>query len=418
MAPAPVDEGADGVAPADSVLEPTGDEGATAVRPFLTVPGVDLAALGYDGLPLDADVIERATADLPGEPRERVAEIATRLDLVPPQRDALAGAEEVLARAIAAMDPGVGALRAAVAVADLVVRDADARVDGARRRALDLGDALDDHRRHMAEVAVAAYVRPPDADALDKVLEGAAATTEDLTAGVLFSAKTDHDGEVRDGLEVARALAAERLRSALGDAERATARAEAARVALFEAEARRQAHRDAHALVAAARADLDEAIPALRADMDRTIEETWGALDLLAAGPGVDGAVVVNVSGIRVHAAIAPKLQALLAAAHADGVPLGGWGYRSTQQQIALRQAHCGPTPEDVWLKPSSQCSPPTARPGASMHERGLAVDFHIAGRSIATRESPGYQWLAEHAAAFGFFNLPSEPWHWSVNAQ
>jgi len=251
-----------------------------------------------------------------------------------------------------------------------------------------------------------------------KVLQGAAAATEDLTAGVLFSAKAENDGLVRDELEVARALAVERLRRDAEVAAYAAERVVAGQAALAEVEARREAHEEALAMVAGARAALERALPELQADMDRTIEETWGALDLLVAGPGVDGAVIVDVAGIRVHAAIAPKLQAMLAAARADGVPLGGWGYRSTQQQIQLRIAHCGPTPEDIWLKPSSQCSPPTARPGASMHERGLAVDFHLAGRSISTRDSPGYQWLAANAATFGFFNLPSEPWHWSVNAQ
>jgi LAS superfamily LD-carboxypeptidase LdcB len=115
---------------------------------------------------------------------------------------------------------------------------------------------------------------------------------------------------------------------------------------------------------------------------------------------------------------MAPHLEALLAHAHADGVPLGGWGHRTIESQIRLRERHCGPTPEDIWVKPAAECSPPTARPGASMHERGLAVDFHLGGQSIGTRSSPGYRWLAEHAATYGFYNLPSEPWHWSVNGQ
>jgi LAS superfamily LD-carboxypeptidase LdcB len=49
------------------------------------------------------------------------------------------------------------------------------------------------------------------------------------------------------------------------------------------------------------------------------------------------------------------------------------------------------------------------------MHERGLAVDFTNNG-SILTRGSSGYQWLKANASRFGFYNLPSEPWHWSVN--
>jgi len=414
-----VPAGSDGTAPADTVLEEVEEDASgDDVRPFLRVPGVRLRALGYGGIPLDADIIERTTAELPGDPRERVVEISTRLDLAPPQLEALEAAEEVLAGAVADLGPDVEALREDVAVASRLAEGTRGRVVDAERRASTLAGALEDHRERMVEVAVAAYIRPPDADALDKVLQGAAAATEDLTAGVLFSAKAENDGLVRDELEVARALAVERLRRDAEVAAYAAERVVAGQAALAEVEARREAHEEALAMVAGARAALERALPELQADMDRTIEETWGALDLLVAGPGVDGAVIVDVAGIRVHAAIAPKLQAMLAAARADGVPLGGWGYRSTQQQIQLRIAHCGPTPEDIWLKPSSQCSPPTARPGASMHERGLAVDFHLAGRSISTRDSPGYQWLAANAATFGFFNLPSEPWHWSVNAQ
>jgi D-alanyl-D-alanine carboxypeptidase len=50
------------------------------------------------------------------------------------------------------------------------------------------------------------------------------------------------------------------------------------------------------------------------------------------------------------------------------------------------------------------------------MHERGLAVDLTVGGRAITTRSSPAFRWLADNASRFGFFNLPSEPWHWSVN--
>ena len=50
------------------------------------------------------------------------------------------------------------------------------------------------------------------------------------------------------------------------------------------------------------------------------------------------------------------------------------------------------------------------------MHEQGLAIDFTYNGSIISSRSSPGYQWLSRRAAGFGFYNLPSEPWHWSVN--
>ena len=106
----------------------------------------------------------------------------------------------------------------------------------------------------------------------------------------------------------------------------------------------------------------------------------------------------------------------MLAAAEADGIILRGGGYRDPASQIALRKAHCGPTEYDIWQKPASQCHPPTAPPGKSMHEQGLAIDFTWNGTVITSRSSPAFVWLAANANSFGFYNLPSEPWHWSIN--
>ena len=144
-----------------------------------------------------------------------------------------------------------------------------------------------------------------------------------------------------------------------------------------------------------------------------------------AAGPGVaDGPTVARpgggtlelatVGGITVARHVAPQLQALLAAAAADGITLGGTGWRSTQSQIDLRRANGCP---DVYTAPPESCAVPTAIPGTSMHEIGEAVDFTEGGQTL-TRASPGFAWLSANAARFGFANLPSEPWHWSTNGR
>ena len=125
-----------------------------------------------------------------------------------------------------------------------------------------------------------------------------------------------------------------------------------------------------------------------------------------------------EVGGIVVNASIAERLGKLLAAAKADGIKLGGGGYRDPAQQIALRQAHCGPSEYEIYVMPASQCTPPTARPGRSMHERGLAIDFTSGGTAITRRDDPAFLWLAENAARWGFKNLPSEPWHWSTTGR
>jgi LAS superfamily LD-carboxypeptidase LdcB len=125
---------------------------------------------------------------------------------------------------------------------------------------------------------------------------------------------------------------------------------------------------------------------------------------------------VTKVGGIWVNRSIAGNVRALLDSASAAGVNLSGGGFRDPEQQVALRRAHCGTTQYDIYEKPASQCSPPTAVPGRSMHERGLAIDFKYNGSLITSRSSAGYQWLAANAARFGLYNLPSEPWHWSTN--
>lgn len=130
-----------------------------------------------------------------------------------------------------------------------------------------------------------------------------------------------------------------------------------------------------------------------------------------------DRSELSTVWGIRVHESIADKLLALLKASSRDGIRLGGGGYRSSTSQISLRRAHCGTSNWAIYHKPSYQCRPPTARPGASMHERGLAVDFTQNGRALWSNTS-GYRWLKQNAAKYGFRNLPSEPWHWSVNGR
>jgi len=127
---------------------------------------------------------------------------------------------------------------------------------------------------------------------------------------------------------------------------------------------------------------------------------------------------IVLVNGIiRVHKSMADNLAALLNAASAAGVQLGGGGYRNPAAQIATRRNNCGSSNYAIYQAPASSCSPPTARPGQSMHERGLAVDFTSGGRTL-TRGSAAFGWMKANAAQYGFYNLPSEPWHWSANGK
>ena len=130
----------------------------------------------------------------------------------------------------------------------------------------------------------------------------------------------------------------------------------------------------------------------------------------------VTWADVTSVGGIWVHKSIASQVQALLNAGNAAGLNLRGGGFRDSAAQVATRRANCGPTYYDIYEKPSNQCSPPTARPGRSMHERGLAIDFTSNGALITSRSSAAFRWLQANASRYGLYNLPSEPWHWSTN--
>ena len=118
-----------------------------------------------------------------------------------------------------------------------------------------------------------------------------------------------------------------------------------------------------------------------------------------------------STRSIVVAASIVNSTRQLLAAAKADGLLLCGGGYRDAASQIAVRKANCGTTYYDIYEKPAGECTPPTAKPGTSMHEKGLAIDFEL----CSTRTTTCHTWLAKHAATYGFKNLPSEPWHWST---
>jgi LAS superfamily LD-carboxypeptidase LdcB len=120
---------------------------------------------------------------------------------------------------------------------------------------------------------------------------------------------------------------------------------------------------------------------------------------------------------IQVAGDIAGQIERLLTDAAEAGVVMCGNGYRDPADQIAVRQSNCGTSYYAIYQAPASACSPPTARPGASMHEQGLAIDFIADGGTISYG-SAAYNWLAAHAADYGLSNLPSEPWHWSTNGQ
>lgn len=147
--------------------------------------------------------------------------------------------------------------------------------------------------------------------------------------------------------------------------------------------------------------------------VDQVLEAAYGYRaepDSYAVGLQLTGVPGIGLT----NASWANEVSAMLAAAAADGVVLTGSSYRSADQQIALRRAHCGTSGYAVFEMPASQCSPPTARPGTSNHELGLAIDFD----NCSSRATACHRWLAANASRFGLHPLSSEPWHWSTDGR
>ncbi|MCC6199008.1 M15 family metallopeptidase, partial [Candidatus Nomurabacteria bacterium] len=134
---------------------------------------------------------------------------------------------------------------------------------------------------------------------------------------------------------------------------------------------------------------------------------------------------VIRVEGTTFVACrpIAANIKRMVEDARRVGISLSGGGYRSVDSQIALRKQNCGSSSYDIYQKPSNRCRPPTARPGASMHQSGKAFDIICNGVgfiNVANRPNTRtcFDWLRTNASRYGLYNLPSENWHWSTTGR
>lgn len=127
----------------------------------------------------------------------------------------------------------------------------------------------------------------------------------------------------------------------------------------------------------------------------------------------IDGCVVAKSIGQR----FANFMNAAAAAGH--GMDCSA-SFRTRARQIELRTQNCGGASHyNIYQKSSTECSPPTAIPGRSNHEKGLALDLNcLADPSAPFGDTACFTWMQTNAATFGFKNLPSEPWHWSVDGR
>lgn len=340
--------------------------------------------------------------------------------------------DEVVA-ALAALEENVAAEEAQLDDAQRAVAQAEEQVAEALAAEAAAQAHVDELRDTMARMAIDAYVSPPEQDELTVVLNGDLGTAPERQALLEMSATNQ-----ADVLERFRA-AVEDLEIHTQSAESAQERAEQAQAEVEERLGTVQQARDEQAVVAAQvqqkldallhqEAELEASEQAINSELAERAERRREELARLQAAaarasrqrgsvnvPGQGTISLTTVGGITVNSQIAGQLGRMLEAAAADGIILTGGGYRDSAQQIALRRAHCGSSHYAIYQMSPSSCRPPTARPGASLHERGLAIDFVANGRSITSRSHDGFRWLAQHAASYGFKNLPSEPWHWST---
>jgi len=369
------------------------------------------------------------------------------------QVNALKATDQQVSGALAALDANVNSQQAAVEEAERGVKQAQtdqSNAEAAQRKAL---KELDELKGQLKSSAVDAYVSMGSSSGMSAL--GAGTINDTVNRRTLLSVKANENIDlieryrsVQEDLELQRAAATAAAKRA--DARRSQAKQRMD--ALNAAYAKQQAFAaQVDARVNAALAEA-QSLAAIDSQLSGTISARQSAIARQVAaqqaaaaarnssrrqaglpvaqtgGGGADNSPpagpppdivgsggIVSVGGIRVSASIAGQLQALLSAARGAGINFSGGGYRDSSAQVALRRAHCGSSSYAVYQAPASSCRPPTARPGASMHERGLAIDFTEGGRTL-TRGSAGFQWLRANAARFGFANLPSEPWHWSTN--
>jgi hypothetical protein len=340
-------------------------------------------------------------------------------------------ADKETAATLAALTDDVKDQNAALGAAKRQVADAEAEVAEAKAQASETRQAIDSLSNVRQQAAIDAYVQP-QVQRLNSMLNN-----RDLAEASQASVYREIGNRGRaDTLDELQALE-EDNRLALAKAKRAEEKRRARKSAaakrlkaLQASQARTSKYADLvedqldHYLSEAESlknidAIVSKQVAAQTAAYERQlrIAQRNGVKSAGTGGARLPDIPTGSTNGIVVAASIRGKLAALIAAAARDGVILSGGGYRSSAGQLAVRRRNCGTSSYAVYQMPSSSCRPPTAKPGRSQHERGLAIDFTQNGRALR-RSTSGYRWLRANAAKYGFFNLPSEPWHWSTTGR
>jgi septal ring factor EnvC (AmiA/AmiB activator) len=353
---------------------------------------------------------------------------------------------------LASVRENVQAQQAMLTEAQTVLTAAQTALAAAEAALIDTQTRLDAVNVNADLVVVDAFVNPPVESSLD------ALTADNLVDATvkqsILHRQADNDaatlGEFQVLQEQLGAEQAEREEAASG-AEAAEAEASAAyadvesavgQQAAFAAEVQRRLDQrlaEADALqntdpelaeqirareteLAAALNELDEEVQAERArqtaaELAELADANKNITGIKPVAGGVADVACPAGGTVQVAGDISASVERLLADAFEAGIGIGicGYGYRDPSDQIRVRRSNCGSSNYAIYQAPSSYCSPPTARPGTSMHEQGLAIDVTAGGGTIGSGSS-AYSWLKDNAANYGLYNLPGEPWHWSVD--
>ena len=404
-----------------------------------------LALAGIFGMAIGSSIDVGAVAT---DTRTKRANVRSEQAKVAAKVNALESSQEQVMAALHTMEENVRGQQAVLSEARRQAEVSAAEAAQAEKDAAQTTRDLDALRARVARYAVKAYVEPPGEELMRRF--EAASAQEDATRNAFLNMQSRSDSDVIDQLRSTKARLEDELaraQAAKSAAETHAAEAEGALQSLSVAQSQQQAY------ASQVRQRLDETLSdaaflsRMDAELGRQIAAEAAALARAVVGVPSSGSgsgssntttppssgsgtttttppsgnnpyptpALTTVNGITVASSVADRVRGLLNAASADGINLTGYGYRDFNAQIALRRQNCGTTQYAIWEMPPDACSPPTARPGYSYHERGLAIDFMANGRFINSRSNPGFIWLAANAGRFGFYNLPSEPWHWDT---
>ena len=360
-------------------------------------------------------------------------EVRARQGEVVVEIDALEAKDAEVRAALAEIDRNVARQRSELQQAERVQAQGEADLAQTTQAVADAKRRLAELNEQADRLVVDSFVNPPSDNALDPLRAGS--LTDAAVMQAVLEMQGDRDAQVlerqaqaQDALEAEQAkkedaaAEAKRAREAAGqeldDVEAALAQQQALaadleerlNAKLAEAESLRTLDATLSDRLAREQAELAAQLAAAQAAAAQPAPSQDVAPSQIAPAPG--GLATVTCPGggsITVAGSISGNVQALLNDAAADGVMLCGGGYRNPEEQIQLRMEHCGTSNYAIYQMPASQCSPPTAIPGTSMHEQGLAIDFTCNGGGAVSSGDECWDWLQANAVGYGLYNLPSE---------